>query len=75
METRKIRRLHLKREGEVMKRVAVFSGESIENAKRRRALQPFSGPLDLKSRLFFDRILSVRKAREIIFIGKASAKN
>ncbi|HTL70988.1 MAG TPA: hypothetical protein VL404_06830 [Candidatus Eisenbacteria bacterium] len=53
---------------------ADFGAESIENHKRRRALPPFSGALDPGSRLFFDRILSVRKIREFIFITNAKAR-
>ena len=42
---------------------------NIENFKRRRALPPVS-PLDIGSRLFFERILNVKKIREFIFITK-----
>jgi hypothetical protein len=49
------------------------TGDSIENFKRRRALPTFSS-LDMSSRLFFERVLSVRKIREMIFIPKAQAR-
>lgn len=49
-------------------------GVSIENFKRRRMLHPFTH-LDTGSRLFFERVLSVKKAREFVFISKARAKN
>jgi hypothetical protein len=45
------------------------TGFSIENFKRRRALPPQG---DAK---FFDRILSVRKISELVFISKSAAKN
>lgn len=46
------------------------AGHSIENFKRRRALPAM--PSDSK---FFDRILSVRKIQELVFITKTAAKN
>lgn len=49
-------------------------GESVENFKRRRALTPSSG-LDVDSKLFFERILNVKKVREFVFITKAKARN
>ncbi len=45
-------------------------GSSIENFKRRRALPAM--PTDAK---FFERILSVRKIQELVFITKTAAKN
>ena len=50
------------------------TGDSIENFKRRRALPTFSS-LDMSSRLFFERVLSVRKIREMVFIPKAQARS
>ena len=50
------------------------TGDSIENFKRRRALPTFSS-LDMNSRLFFERVLSVRKIREMVFIPKALARS
>lgn len=47
---------------------------NVENSKRRRALSPF-GAFDVDSRLFFERILMVRKAKELIFVSAARAKN
>ncbi|GEM_PF-1258162 len=49
-------------------------GVSIENFKRRRTLQPLNY-LDAGSRLFFERVLTVKKAREFVFVSKARAKN
>ena len=49
-------------------------GVSIENFKRRRMLHPVT-PLDARSRLFFERVLSVKKTREFVFVSKARAKN
>lgn len=56
---------------------AIYCTESyfdynVENFKRRRALS-LCGP-DEESKLFFDRILNVKKIREFIFITKAAAK-
>lgn len=45
------------------------TGFSIENFKRRRAL-----PQQNDSK-FFDRILSVRKISEMVFVTKSAAKN
>lgn len=47
---------------------------NVENMKRRGALLPMYS-LDMSSRLFFDRILSVKRVREMIFITKATAKH
>jgi hypothetical protein len=46
---------------------------SIENFKRRRALPPIPG-LDGEIK-FFERILSVRKVQDLVFITKTVAKN
>ena len=47
--------------------------DSIENFKRRRALPPcFDRTGDY--RVYFDRLLNVRKARELVFITKAGMK-
>ena len=51
-----------------------YGADSVENFKRRRALPPFS-TLDTSSRLFFERILAVKKDRELVFFTKASAKS
>ncbi len=58
-----------------MRKEIFYGGESIENMKRRRALRSSSSPLDQRSRLFFERILNVRKVQEFVFITKASAKS
>ena len=47
---------------------------NIENLKRRGALPRFS-LFEGTPRSFFDRILNVKKIREIIFVPKAKAKN
>ena len=52
---------------------AFHTGHSIENFKRRRALPPLPG-MDGENK-FFDRILSVRKIQELVFITKTVAKN
>ncbi len=44
-------------------------GETLENFKRRRALS-HSSPIDMRSKLFFERILSVKKVRDLIFCGR-----
>jgi hypothetical protein len=51
-----------------------YGADSVENFKRRRALPPFS-TLDAGARLFFERILAVKKDRELVFFTKASAKS
>ena len=45
---------------------------NIESFKRRRALAPSSFEMD--SRSFFDRILNVKKFRELVFVTNAKAK-
>jgi hypothetical protein len=45
---------------------------TIENFKRRRSLPP--GPVDDGSMMFFDRILCVKKIRELVFITRAKAR-
>ena len=45
-------------------------GDSVENFKRRRALPAM--PSDSK---FFERILSVRKIQDLVFITKTASKN
>jgi len=47
---------------------------NVETFKRRRGLPPFS-LLDSESRSFFQRILNVKKIRELVFITKASTKD
>lgn len=49
----------------------IYPASNVENDKRRRMLAPLTG-LDPSSRLFFDRILSVRKIREFIFISRST---
>ena len=49
------------------------SEHNVENHKRRRALPPLPG-LDSQSK-FFERILSVRKMQDLVFITKTVAKN
>ena len=46
---------------------------SIENFKRRRALPPWPGSGGEAK--FFERILSIRKVQEFVFITKTAAKN
>jgi hypothetical protein len=46
---------------------------NVENFKRRRMLPPFS-VLGSESRSFFERILNVKKIRELVFITKARTK-
>jgi len=48
--------------------------DSVENSKRRRALPPVAQSLDASSRLFFERMLSVRKIHDFLFIAKADLK-
>ncbi len=43
-------------------------GGCVENDKRRRALPPLSNFAESK---FFDRLLSVKRVREFVFIPKA----
>lgn len=45
---------------------------TIENFKRRRALPP--APIDDGSMMFFERILCVKKIRELVFITRAKAR-
>ena len=45
----------------------------VENFKRRRALPPL--PSLAGSETFFNRVLSLRKIRDFVFITKAVAKN
>ena len=60
----------LKRNGEQqVMRISKFD-TNVENAKRRGALMP----VDAHSRLFFERVVSAKKIRELIFITKAKAK-
>ena len=47
---------------------------NVENFKRRRALTPLS-QFDLDPRSFFDRILDVKKFRELVFVSNARTKN
>jgi hypothetical protein len=55
-------------------RTAEFSrfDVTIENFKRRRALPP--APVDDGSMMFFERILCVKKIRELVFITRAKAR-
>ena len=64
----------LKAEPGVNESFDYHNGDSVENFKRRRALPPFSS-LDTDSLLFFERIVNVKKVRELIFITKARAKS
>ena len=54
------------------RRIGLFQaqGDSVENFKRRRALPAM--PSDVK---FFERILSIQKMQELVFITKTAAKN
>ena len=55
-----------------MKRNRINAYHSVENYKRRRALPMPSFALETK---FIERILSVRKTQELVFISKTAAKN
>ena len=46
---------------------------NVETFKRRRALPPFS-LMDSDSRMFFERIMNVKKMREIVFVSKSKSK-
>lgn len=46
---------------------------NVENLKRRGALLPMYS-LDMNSRVFFDRVLTVRKVREFVFITKSNSR-
>lgn len=48
-------------------------GSNVETFKRRNALRHFSA-IDASSQLFFDRIVNVKKIRELVFVTKASAR-
>jgi hypothetical protein len=56
------------------RRISERSMESVENGKRRHALPPALHSLDSDSRMFFERVLSVRKIQEFLFITKADLK-
>ena len=47
---------------------------NIENFKRQRALPPYTS-LYASSRNFFERVLHVKKVRDLVFITKVHAKN
>ena len=47
---------------------------SVENFKRRRAL-PGVTLLDSDIRSFFDRMVFVKKTRDVVFVPKAKARN
>ncbi|PIU40044.1 MAG: hypothetical protein COT00_03730 [Candidatus Omnitrophica bacterium CG07_land_8_20_14_0_80_50_8] len=47
---------------------------NIESFKRRQTLRPFWS-LDISSRLFFERVLHVKRASEVIFLTKSQSKN
>lgn len=44
--------------------------ETLENFKRRRALS-HSSPVDMHSKVFFERILQVKKVKDLVFCGRA----
>lgn len=50
-----------------------FNGDAVENMKRRRSMSNFA--LDLGSKQFFEKILSVKKTKETIFFTKSKSKN
>ena len=50
-----------------------YSHHNVENFKRRRALPPLPSPSSNDK--FFDRLLSVRREQDMVFITKAAAKN
>jgi hypothetical protein len=59
-----------------MRRSGTYNGAfdgNVENFKRRRALPPV--PRDSGGSKFFDRILTMRRTAEFIFITKTVAKN
>ena len=47
---------------------------NIESVKRRRALRPF-WPLDLNSKLFFERALHVKRGGDFVFLTKSQSRN
>ena len=47
---------------------------NVENFKRRRVLQSFWS-LDMSSKMFFKRVLHVKREGEMIFITKTQSKN
>ncbi len=56
-----------------MRKISRFDG-NVENFKRRRALTPLPG-MDLDSRLFFERVINIKKIQELIFITKSNPKS
>ncbi|OGW80700.1 MAG: hypothetical protein A3C47_07075 [Omnitrophica bacterium RIFCSPHIGHO2_02_FULL_51_18] len=66
----------MKKNGKKEFHASLFAGSelqfeaTLENFKRRRALSPLS-PIDMRSRLFFERILQVKKIRDLVFCGRA----
>lgn len=56
-----------------MKRNRIRAYHAVENFKRRRALPPL--PAIATDIRFIERILSVRKIQELVFISKTTAKN
>ena len=51
---------------------AVHAGDPVENVKRRRALAGASWMED--SRHFFERVLNVKKIKELVFIPKGRVR-
>lgn len=47
-------------------------GPGIENLKRRHSLETVG--LDQGSRMFFERLVSARKVRELVFVSKSIAR-
>ena len=77
----------LKKLGEIVKRVMAKGAyetvypsleskydTNVENFKRRRALPPLSR-LDAESRSFFERVLNVKKIKELDFFHDGRTKN
>lgn len=46
-----------------------FECANVENFKRRRALLTLPA-VDIRSKLFFERMLTVRRDRDIVFVAK-----
>ncbi len=56
-----------------MKKLLRFDS-NIESFKHRRAFTAYPA-LDMGSRVFFERIVNVKKIKELVFVSKARAKS
>ena len=67
-------KIHRKIEAGFMKdEYSTLQMDSVENIKRRHALPQWPGRPE-SYRVYFDRLLNVRKVREFVFITKAGMK-